>query len=410
MGWLGLGLGLAAALGCPAAVPEEADDMYACDGMCEPGEVLWSLVLPAPIDTGDAGARGLTVDPGKGVYVTGFAERSTSGSLGDSGNMDLALARVSLNGELLWETFHGSLEGAYDVGDAVTLDRAGRPVVAARGLVENGAGDILIHRFSAEGVLDWTLTETGNNFCADSGRGIATLNDGSLVATGRVCLGDGGVWIQRIFDDGTPGPRRIIAPAAPPWDAYGDDIIVTRDGTIIVVGTMPDDTNNPVQGEQVIWYAAYTSELEELWSITSHAGLAHGVAELPDGDLIVVGERLAPGSDGEAWIARLDGADGSQYWSVAVATAGPWRADAVAIDSAGDVVIAGAVGEPFPRAWIAKYSPDGEERWSVVEQIEPDGIARALAVGIGPEDSIYIAGQAQTIIGAGRLWLQRRAP
>lgn len=142
---------------------------------------------------------------------------------------------------------------------------------------------------------------------------------------------------------------------------------------------------------------------------------ADGVTSDRDGGIFVVGmfteslqmtetTTLLSNGGGDGFVARY-GRDSKLMWSRAIGGAGDDRFLDVATDSQGNVVLIGVVGGPVDtdrdghfdfeadrdgKALIVSYSPEGDFRWA--RGIGGDASSRGMAVTIGPNDEIYVAG------------------
>ena len=134
------------------------------------------------------------------------------------------------------------------------------------------------------------------------------------------------------------------------------------------------------------------------------------ITQAPDGGIYVVGRTTSSvaGQDirGEADLVliRYD-SNGKQVWSRVLGAAGEANGASVAVDSAGNIVVAGSVqgalggtsdlgGED---SLVVKFNADGVEQWT--QRFGAAGNDRANAVTIGEDGTIYVAGEARGSFG-----------
>jgi hypothetical protein len=122
---------------------------------------------------------------------------------------------------------------------------------------------------------------------------------------------------------------------------------------------------------------------------------ALGLAIDRAGGAVVVGHGQAgPGAPPRAWVAGYGG-DGDERWARWLPQDDAWRsatARAVAVDAAGDVWIAGDVrGEDDDDVWLARCDPAGALRWSFTRDVGGSR-DRALALALD-EHGVVVAGE-----------------
>lgn len=134
------------------------------------------------------------------------------------------------------------------------------------------------------------------------------------------------------------------------------------------------------------------------------------ITQGPDGGIYVVGRTNAGvgGQDirGESDLVlmRYD-SNGKQVWSRVLGAAGEANGASVAVDSAGNIVVAGSVkgglggtndlgGED---SLVVKFNADGVEQWT--QRFGAAGDDRANGVTIGQDGTIYVVGEARGSFG-----------
>jgi cysteine-rich repeat protein len=230
------------------------------------------------------------------------------------------------------------------------------------------------------GSIVWTWTHDGDAHLEDGAASIAVLPDGSPLAGGLATATDGSHgWIRRYDEDGAVVwvDERALA------DVGG--IAVDRDGFVVACGTSIRD------GATEVWARRYAAEGELDW----HVAWAHpdalddacsDIAAAADGRIVVTGSVTAP-EGAEMWLAKLN-SHGAALWDTREddARAGVERAHAVAIDHAGEIIVAGRLGPAQTQAasvFVGRWSSGGEgpqESYFTPDEEPVLGEARGLAV------------------------------
>ncbi len=134
------------------------------------------------------------------------------------------------------------------------------------------------------------------------------------------------------------------------------------------------------------------------------------ITQGPDGGIYVVG-RTSAGVAGQEIKGESDlvlmryDSNGKQVWSRVLGAAGEANGASVAVDSAGNIVVAGSVkgglggtsnlgGED---SLVVKFNADGVEQWA--QRFGAAGDDRANGVTIGQDGTIYVVGEARGSFG-----------
>jgi hypothetical protein len=384
----------------------------------EVGAHVWTSTDASP-SGGAAAAHGITLATDGHLFITGRIGGPPSTHPGVTTNHNIFTRKLTRGGAGLWTVLYDGPPSGLDAGLGIAA-RSDDGVVVVGQLQPDGdtAGEVWIRAINSDGAVAWTSTARGNNFADDAGTGVTVLADGTTVVIGRVYgaagSDDGAIWIRRLAADGGALADAVIEADGDPWHAGGTAVALTPDGMGIFAAGI-----RPAASASRIWVSRRTGTLVKVWEQTllDSPGAAFGVASTIDGDAIVVGAIGEVGILGygegptAAFVGRLRGDDGGTMWTMMRADAPKQRANAVAVDPCGDLIVVGEVGDAAPRAWIAKLrAADGAEVWSVVEAVmEGEMSSRANAVVVDADRSVYVAGQAVTAAGE-HFWVQRRGP
>jgi hypothetical protein len=150
---------------------------------------------------------------------------------------------------------------------------------------------------------------------------------------------------------------------------------------------------------------------------TDAAGNAYVTGHFQSTDAVVNGAQLPNAGDYDVFVARYD-PDGKLLWIRTAGGAGYDYGHGIAVDSAGDVVVSGAVVGPAQfgetaaavegrAVFCAKYSPDGNLKWVKTTGGKASGSGHGVAVD--GSNNIYVGGSlsgtgtfgSQTVTGTG---------
>lgn len=355
-----------------------------------------------------------------------------------SGNGDCALslgAGRSVTAQTfapLQRTFDGPDHGA-DACFAIAAG-PGDSIVVAGQIARIAQGqDAWARAYDAAGDVRWTYELSTPSEGHDAASGVVALADGGALVAGTWFSGSDTRWNSFAVE--------VTAGGVPAWsqlnEYVGDDTYnaITRDasGRLLLAGSRTD-----ADGPEAWLRAVSADGQSELWGLTRHGALpggatATGIAVDSTGDIVAVGDEtnLDTGIDG--WIAKYSPA-GVQRWSLSLASPGPdadavravaigpddgiaavgaldgastirvYRADGtlrwdataadgtgwggVAVDAAGDVVVAGSLGADLV---ARKYTPAGALMWE-----RRLAAARGNAVAIDAHGNVLVCGAITT--------------
>ena len=183
------------------------------------------------------------------------------------------------------------------------------------------------------------------------------------------------------------------------FDDAASAVAVDGGGNIIAAGS--EDRREI--GEGLNWFVVkYDTAGSLLWK-RSYNGEANrddkavGVAVDSTGNAVVAGsEDRNDRFEGKNWLVRKYDANGALLWSRSHdgAANGDDEAYGVAVDSAGNAVVAGYETDPSQGMdWLVrKYDTAGAVLWSKAYDGPADGDDSALAVAVDPSGSVYAAG------------------
>lgn len=298
--------------------------------MNDTGEMVWRLMLGGEKE--DKG-RAITRAADGSLFVLG-----TTKSFSKNYDKDMYVAKVSLEGKLLWEKSIGGdrdehaagIAGTDDggvlvVGDTesfekrykdvyiVKLDKDGQSLVshtvggekaeeahaltrlkdghfALVGMREMDSGhyaDFFVMKLDQSGKYLWAKTFGGKY--NDSLNGVAATVDGGFVAVGKTRSYNSeqtDLTVMKFSAEGKLSWHKIYGFK---YYEYGNAVAATRDGGFMIVG----GTNTLGQGGHSVYLLALDEKGALIWSHVyggRNHDEGHGIARMSDGSLVVVGQ------------------------------------------------------------------------------------------------------------------------
>lgn len=280
---------------------------------------------------------------------------------------------------------------AADRAQAVAIDPDGDLVVSSsynEGYKDGSPPAAYVHKLSPDGRVRWN-TQFASGWLY--GTSVATLEGGDVVAVATVGTEDqlaAGIVTRLSARDGTRLWRRSFGSE----NEWVHDVAVDSAGDIVAVGDRQVLKLAPSSG-RTRWRAGLTEDA---------APLAIAVA-IDGADDIVVVERM--GGEGDSYVVKRSGADGREMWRVALMGQ---QAEALAVDAAGDVLVAGRTPIPgtegtMRHAFALKLSATGgEPMWRNDFEDAPFDTARAIQAAADAD--VWVAGVSREDLPGGG-WL-----
>ena len=277
-----------------------------------------------------------------------------------------------------------------------------------------GVTDAFVTRYNSSGVRLWLTLFGGPD--ADQGRAVAPDGSGGFVVVGgrKPCGGcpvyDGFVarfdgtgtalWTSLIV---TTGGGEVFAYSVAHNGESGDSMVAGQTGGILGTGTYHGNGDG--------FLARYDIAGNQLWVEmfgTTTVDRARAVVSVGDGGAIVAGETLGnlggPSAGSlDAFLARYDSA-GNQLWMRQFGSSNADRAWALAPDSAGGVMVAGATtgslaGPNFGSwdAFVARYDGAGNQLW--IRQFGSTSVDWATALAPDGNGGVFVSGYTGGSLG-----------
>ncbi len=297
-------------------------------------EPEWVVTFNGP-DNGSDSGRGVALDNGGNVYVTGTIQTAEG--------YNIITIKYNSSGELQWQKF---FEGFNDgVRNAIALDESGNVFIGGSSRVENNDPDYLIIKYDNNGNLLWSRTYNYFADDEDNLRAITTDKFGNVYVTGG---------------------------------SVGYDIYNTED--ILTIKYNADGDS--------IWTNRYDGP-----ESFSDAGVAIVADTL--GNVYVLGAVSYP-SDGDDFITIKYNVNGEREWIKIfnnTTSASPDEdPQAITLDPEGNVIVVGKAGFDFV---TLKYSNDGNLIWQKLYHSLLDGQESAKDVAADLSGNIFVTGESR---------------
>ncbi len=373
--------------------------------------------------------QSLAVDASGNAVAVGCAYNGTG--------VDYHIVKFSPSGSVLWSTGHGWPGTAY----AVAIDAVGDVIVTG---MSQGTGifDFRTVKYAGStGEPLWTGRYDGGDQFAPAVLTIAS--NGDVLVSGQ-STDKSGTRATTVRYAGETGAQLWVRRLAEPYAyyEYATDMSMDPAGDLLVTGSADGDY-------VTIKMAGASGEI--LWATRYDGGgsdQANGLAVDADGNALVTGYSSGAGND--LVTVKYDGTSGAESWVRRYDNAGGEDAgNSIAVDAAGDVLVAGTSGwrattlkyagtdglmvweQHFddPRfgnsakdlavdaagdVWVTGYSiqtsgvvfatmklsgRDGSRHWEIRESFGTPGTHFSNAVRIAPDGSIRVAGQVAAAVG-----------
>ncbi len=386
----------------------------------------WAFrVRPWTVQTGTAAADvagAVAVDAGGNVYLVGSSAGSLDGAT-SAGMFDAVLVKYDRFGSKLWSRQFGSR--ADDLALAVVVDSSGNVYVCGTtdgridGAPPSAVSGAFVAKYDSAGARQWVRQiQSGQT---DMVRSLAVDAAGDVVAAGyttgslfaQYAGGGSDAFLMKIDSAGDLKWGRQFGTAH--TDNAGGVAVDAQRNVFLVGYTYGGSTN---AGSADVLVAKYDADGVSQWvQQFGNAGLdvASGVAIGPAGSLFVVGrterafagEAHAGGLD--AFVARLN-PSGQLEWMRLIGSSGDEMARGVAVDAAGNVLIAGETKGALQSGaaagatdgFLAKFDPSGARRW--LRQFGTPADESVTSVGIDSGGNAFVTGQtAGSIDGKAKL-------
>jgi len=350
--------------------------------------------------SGSDGAQGVAVDSSGNVYVAGGTNGALPGQT-NSGIDDAFVRKYDSSGSELWTKQFGA--SAYDSALDAAVDGPGNVYVAgyAYGALPGQTSsdyyyDAFVRKYDSSGSELWTR-QFGTSG-GDVAQGVAVDSSGNIYVAGDTDNALPGqntninAFVRKYNGSGNEVWTRQFGTAEAYDSALG--VVVDGSGNVYAAGTvwgaLPGQT---YLGSGDAFVRKYDGSGNEIWTRqfgSSDSDEARAVAVDASGNVYVAGWM-----SGAAFVRKYDGS-GNELWTRQFGTSYYPGASGVAVDSSGNVYVAGDTDNALPgqstniNAFLRKYDSSGSELWT--RQFGTSGSDRASDVAVDSSGNVYVAG------------------
>lgn len=303
--------------------------------------------------TGGAAGTGTGAGGAAGVTTTG----ATAGAMGTAG----ASGGIAWQGTRVLGTATSDYLAAMVVDASGNLFINGTTGTALYGQTAGMSYDMFALKLNAAGAIQWTAQIAGNG--DESGGDLALDADGNVYITGSSNpsidgnAGAGGFDVVLAKFDST-GARQWIRQFGSAGNDYGAGVVIDAAGNVYVAGTAGDALpGNTSAGHDDTFLAKFDRDGTQQWAHQFGTAVYEdvtGAAIDTAGNIYVAGYVTDPDSlpptapeAPHGFLAKYDGA-GTPQWTRAIASSGGTeKANAVAADRAGNIYVVGFTSGDF---------------------------------------------------------------
>jgi uncharacterized delta-60 repeat protein len=291
-----------------------------------------------------------------------------------------------------------------EAGSAVALYPDGSVVMT--GYTQSfGAGslDVLLARFSADGVLTWAKTLGGAS--NEQGNSIALYPDGKIALVGftnSFGAGNSDILLAQFAENGTLNWAKTLGTVS---EENGNNLALQADGGIILTGHVRSSIFGPSSNDLLLARFAPIGSLS--WAkILGGSGEDKGnsLALRPNDNIVLTGDAQ---SFGGALLAEFT-ANGTLSWARTISSASSGIGNSLALASDGSIVLAGSV-DGFgagSSAMLAQFSANGILNWAKALSVNiPMYYLRSSGLGLSNDGAMVLTGIAYSYgTGLGPGW------
>jgi hypothetical protein len=350
---------------------------YKIDGSS--GTVLWAATYLGANKTFVGAPTALAVNQNGDVIVTGAGTD-------DAGNMRMRTIKYSgATGAEQWNVSYAGSPNGNDFALALALDINGNPFISGYSTDAVGGKNIRTIMYDgANGNERWNSSYSGSALGDDLAYAIAVDRNSNAVVTGYSTDAAGGKNIRTIKYRGDTGAEvwNVSFDGASGADDVGNAVTMDATGNVFVTGQTDTGTNR--RNYITFKYAAGNGAVlwQKEYDNASSDDVSWAIALDTTGNAFVTGTSVDFATDGSVRgntrTIKYDGVNGNTLWSSVFSTpAGQNAGRALAVDSSGNVVVAGwsddGTGANYTDSRAIKYNGQtGAEIWNVSDTASTD--------------------------------------
>ncbi len=335
-------------------------------------------------------ASGVAVDALGDAYVTGYTF-----SFGSYPNArSLFLLKFLPTGDIDWQHTWGGDNA--DSGSSVAVDGGWIYVTGNTG--SSGNGGILLLKFDSLGTLKFQ--ENWGAGGGDEGASVAVDSSSNVYVAGALAYFGGGgydAYISKLTATSNMVWQRSWG--GPDTEAAYGVAVDSSDGSVYVTGS----TSSFGAGSEDVIVLKFDSAGNLKWQVTwggASTDIGEGIAVDPQGNIFLTGETYSFGKGSEqVFLLKIDPSGGSiwqRLWSGSKGDAGL----GLALDSQGNPVVVGSVGEAAPYAFQTIDAPLGNPNVNPMTPVYKPGASQFVSL-LSPSGTMTKPTGSETYSGGG---------
>ncbi|MGI0013076.1 MAG: SBBP repeat-containing protein, partial [Nitrososphaera sp.] len=327
---------------------------------------------------------------GGNVYVTGESAGFDTGT-------DYATIKYSNTGVQQWAARYNNSGSLNDVASALIVDASGQVFVTGKSNSPNFYADYATVKYNASGVQQWAVRYDGPSSRGDEASAIAIDNSGNVYVTGKSDTAFYHDYVTIKYN--AAGTSQWMARYRGVANFRNDEanaLAVDNAGNVYVTGKSGDNSGyddyatikyNPAGVQQ--WVARYAG---------TNSDIAVALAVDSFGNILVAGTSVGSTSTYDYATIKYNSA-GTEQWGARYE--GPGNANseaaALAIDNTGNIIVIGksqGLSTGFDYATLT-YSPAGLEQWPAARYHRGgSAVDVPTAVTVDGSGNIYVTGSS----------------
>ena len=332
------------------------------------------------------------------VVIVTFSEEMDQASVESAFALDDG-TKTAVAGTFAWNTAGDEL--AFTPDSNLTEDTAYTISIGTG--AKSLSGDPLESAFSAtfNTVNLWTRTFNGSSNGVDTGKGVATDDQGNIYVAGYYysTTQEDNIWTRKYDKDGDDLWTHMDNGSANGVD-WAASIDLDSSGNVYITGRL----EILAAGWDLILRQLDKDTGNENWTYNFNPPAAHaygyGVSTTYDGTAYIAGE-----SNQDIWVGKILTSSQSKDWSYPITSPGNFSdaGKAVVADSSGNAYFTGfyCIDELDRDIWIRKYNSAGTDQWTVIHDTGSNGIDEGHGIALDSQGNVYVCGFSSI----GKAWL-----
>ena len=319
------------------------------------GAIQWLKTFNGPAD-GDDFADAVLLDEAGNIYITGSAERPSTGA-------DFCTIKFDPSGNTQWINYYNGIADSSDQAFLLALDSKNNLYVS--GSIKGNASDMIVIKYDASGNEQWVRTNNGPANGWDRSNSIAVDDSDNVYVMGFITTVSSSLDYCTIkySSDGVQQWIRTYNGTGNNFD-LPNAMVLDDSANIYITGTSAASNSDFLtikydRNGNVKWIQRYNGP-------ANNTDAGSGIAVDNEGNVYAFGESIGAGSDFD-WLLIKYNASGAQQWLQRYN--GPANsfddADDILTDSKGNIYVMGAstgIGSSLDYL-VMKYDPSGSVIW-----------------------------------------------